>query len=59
MSTYNKIPFTTKVETDLAQYVTEKAIDGLFIRVAEEEKQIRENPVARVTDILKRVFGSV
>jgi hypothetical protein len=59
MSTYNKIPFTTKVETDLAQYVTEKAIDGLFIRVAEEEKQIREDPVARVTDILQRVFGSV
>jgi len=59
MSTYNRIPFTTKVETDLAQYVTEKAIDGLFIRVAEEEKQIREDPVARVTDILKRVFGSV
>jgi len=59
MSTYNKIPFTTKVETDLALYVTEKAIDGLFVRVAEEEKQIRENPVARVTDILQRVFGSV
>jgi hypothetical protein len=59
MSTYNKIPFTTKVETDLAQYVTGKAIDGLFTRVAEEEKLIREDPVARVTDILKRVFGSV
>lgn len=59
MSTYNSIPFTTKVETDLARYVTEKAIDGLFIRVAEEEKQIREDPVARVTDILQRVFGSV
>jgi hypothetical protein len=59
MSAYNKIPFTTKVETDLAQYVTGKAVDGLFMRVAEEEKQIREDPVARVTDILKRVFGSV
>ncbi len=58
MSAYNRIPFTTKVETDLAQYVTEKAIDGLFIRVAEEEKKIREDPVARVTDILKKVFGS-
>lgn len=59
MSAYNRIPFTTKVETDLAQYVTEKAINGLFIRVAEEEKQIREDPVARVNDILKKVFGSV
>ena len=58
MSAYNRIPFTTKVETDLARYVTEKAIDGLFIRVAEEEKKIREDPVARVTDILKKVFGS-
>ena len=59
MSAYNKIPFTTKVETDLAQYVTGKAIEGLFSRIAVEEKQIREDPVARVSDILKRVFGSV
>lgn len=59
MSAYNRIPFTTKVETDLSRYVTEKAIDGLFIRVAEEEKLIREDPVARVTDILKKVFGSI
>ena len=59
MSTYNKIPFTTKVDTDLAQYVTGKAIDGLFMRIAVEEKQIREDPVARVSDILKKVFGSV
>jgi len=59
MSAYNRIPFTNRVETDLAQYVTGKAIDGLFVRVAEEEKKIREDPVARVTDILKRVFGSV
>jgi len=59
MSAYNNIPFTSKVETDLAQYVTGKAIQGLFSRIAEEEKQIREDPVARVSDILKRVFGSV
>lgn len=58
-SAYNKVPFTSKVETDLTQYVTEKAIQGLFSRIAEEEKQIREDPVARVSDILKRVFGSV
>ncbi len=58
MSAYNRIPFTEKVETDLAQYVTGKAINGLFTKVAEEEKKIREDPVARVTDILKKVFGS-
>ena len=57
MSAYNKIPFTEKVETDLAQYVTDRAIDGLFIRLAAEEKRIREDPVARVSDILKKVFG--
>lgn len=54
---YNKIPFTKKVETDLAQYVTEKAVDGLFIRIAQEEKLIREDPKARVTEILRKVFG--
>ncbi len=45
--------------TDLDGYVTEKALDGLFLMVAEEEKRIRENPVARTTDLLKKVFGSV
>jgi uncharacterized protein DUF4197 len=42
---------------DLDQYVTEKAIDGLFILVANEEKLIRENPAARTTDLLKKVFS--
>ena len=58
MSTYNKIPFTQKVETDLAKFVTYKAMDGLFIKLAEEEKQIRLDPAARVTDILKKVFAT-
>lgn len=57
-TTYNKLPFTRDVETDLPQYVTEKAVDGLFIKIQEEEKRIREDPAARVTDILKKVFGS-
>lgn len=57
-STYNKIPFTRKVETDLAQYVTEKTIHALFVKVAEEEKKIRVDPIARVSEILRRVFGS-
>ncbi len=56
---YNKIPFTKKVETDLAKYVTEKAMDGLFLKLAGEEQKIRHDPVARTTDILKRVFGSL
>ena len=54
---YNSIPFVTKVNPDLNQYVNEKAIDGLFLLVANEEKRIRQDPAARVTDILKRVFG--
>ncbi|MEI6208066.1 MAG: DUF4197 domain-containing protein [Desulfuromonadales bacterium] len=43
---------------DLDTYVTNKALDGLFKMVAEEEKKIRTNPAARTTDILRRVFGS-
>ena len=44
---------------DLDSYVTDKAIDGLFTKLAIEEKLIRENPMARTTDLLKTVFGSV
>lgn len=58
ITTYNKIPFVTKVNPDLDQYATEKAIDGLFIMIAKEEKEIREDPLARTTDLLKKVFGS-
>lgn len=54
---YNKIPLVTPVQTDLNQYATGKAIDGLFTLIAQEEANIRENPVARTTDLLKRVFG--
>ena len=56
-STYNK--FASKpVNTDLSGYVTGKAIDGIFYQVAQEEQNIRQNPAARVTDLLKKVFGS-
>jgi uncharacterized protein DUF4197 len=44
---------------DVDSYVTNKAMDGLFKLVAEEEKRIRENPVARTSDLLQKVFGSV
>lgn len=58
-TTYNKIPLVKeKVNPDLKGYATQKAIDGLFLLVEDEEKKIRENPGARVTELLKRVFGS-
>lgn len=44
---------------DIDEYITEKAIDGLFVKIAVEEKRIREDPVARTTDVLKNVFGSL
>ena len=57
-SSYNKIPFVKKINPDLEEYVTEKALDGLFIQVAKEELKIRKDPAARATDLLKKVFGS-
>lgn len=57
ITTYNKVPLVTKMNPDLAGYTTQKAIDGLFILVAKEELNIRQNPAARVSDILKKVFG--
>lgn len=55
---YNRVPFMKKVNPDLDAYVTERAISGLFKLIAQEEKKIRKNPAARITDILRRVFGS-
>lgn len=57
VTTYNKIPFVDKVNDDLEGYATDKAIEGLFTLVAEEEKKIRVDPVARTTDLLKKVFA--
>lgn len=56
MTKYNKIPLVKKVETDLTAYVTQKAIDGLFVMIAKEELNIRQNPAARTTELLKKVF---
>jgi len=47
-----------RVDVKLDQYLTQKALDGLFLKLALEEEKIRTDPVARVTDILRRVFGS-
>ena len=46
------------VNVQLDQYLTGKALDGLFLKVGQEEKKIRTDPVARVTELLKRVFGA-
>lgn len=56
---YNQIPLVQKVNPDLNDYATEKALDGLFAMVAVEERKIRENPAERTTELLKRVFGSL
>jgi hypothetical protein len=52
------VPFAEAFTFDLDQYVTDRALDGLFLMVAEEEKRIRADPMARTTDLLKKVFGS-
>ena len=58
VNTYNKIPLVQKVNPDLDDYATDKAIEGLFVMIAKEEKNIRENPVARTSELLKKVFGA-
>lgn len=57
INTYNKMPFVQKADPDLEGYATQKAIDGLFVMIANEEKNIRENPGARTSDLLKKVFS--
>lgn len=57
MTSYNKIPFITKVNPNLTEYVTQKAIEGLFIMIAKEELAIRKDPAARTSELLKKVFG--
>lgn len=60
-SAYNTASVFTggeKVDPDLEAYVTSKAMDGLFLLISEEEEKIRENPAARVTDLLEKVFGA-
>lgn len=54
---YNRVPGVKDINTDLNDYVTKKAIDGLFTLIAEEEERIREDPVARTTELLRKVFS--
>jgi len=58
INTYNKVPFVEKVNPDLNDYATHKAMDGLFTLIAEEEKKIRVDPLARTTELLKKVFAA-
>jgi len=52
------IPFADRMSFDLDQYVTDKALNGLYLMLAEEEKKIRQDPAARVTDLLQKVFAN-
>lgn len=56
-SMYNTVS-KNKINTDLSAYVTQKAMEGIFYQVGLEEQRIRKDPVARTTEILKKVFGS-
>ena len=57
MNKYLALPFVKEESLDLDHYVTNESLDGLFYMIAEEEKKIRTDPAARVTDFLKTVFG--
>ncbi len=58
ITAYNKIPMVQKMNPNLTEYVTGKAITGLFVMIAKEEKKIRKDPLARTTELLKKVFGN-
>jgi Protein of unknown function (DUF4197) len=55
---YNSIPLVQKVNPDLNDYATDLAMQGLFTMIAKEEKNIRQDPLARTSELLKRVFGA-
>jgi hypothetical protein len=57
VSAYNVIPFVKKMNPDLPSYVTDRAVEGLFIMIAREELKIRTDPMARTSELLKKVFG--
>ena len=57
MGEYRKLPMVPDVKANLTEHVVAKGLDGIFHYLAQEEAAIRTNPVARTTDLLKRVFG--
>ncbi len=58
MNQYESVPFVPDVKADLTRYVVGKAMDGIFYYVAKEEAAIRNNPAARTTELLRKVFGA-
>lgn len=54
---YNQIPLVQKVNPDLSEYATQRAVEGLFTLVEQEERNIRANPIARTSELLRRVFA--
>jgi hypothetical protein len=58
-STVGQLTGLKAVSTDLSAYATERALEGLFLQVGLEEQKIREDPTARVSYILKQVFGQL
>ena len=58
ITTYNKIPLVDKMNPDLEEYITLKALTGMFYLISQEEIKIRKDPAARVTELLKKVFGN-
>lgn len=54
---YNKIPLVDDLNPDLTAYVTQKALDGLFLMIQQEELKIRQDPKARASEIVQKVFG--
>ncbi len=57
MTKYNQIPMVQKMNPNLEDYVTDRALEGLFKLLADEEYKIRKDPAARISDLLKKVFG--
>ena len=58
MTQYDTIPFVPDVKADLTGYVVQKALEGIFFYIAKEEAAIRNDPAARTTELLKKVFGA-
>ena len=57
LKTYDAIPFTKKPDLNIESYLLQQTLDGLFTMLAKEESKIRKDPAARVTELLRRVFG--
>jgi Protein of unknown function (DUF4197) len=59
MNAYNQIPFVSRVNTDLPDFVTRRAIDGLFYTIVQEEAKIRKDPMTQASALIKKVFGGL